>query len=57
MIEERDEHELAEFASRSGAGQRKQAAFATPPAKLYMVGTPEEDELDEKRSYGRQDSV
>lgn len=57
VIEERDEHELAEFASRSGAGQRKQAAFSNAPAKMYMIGTAEEEEVDEKGSYGRHESV
>ncbi len=57
VIEEPNEHELASFAARSGAGQRKQAAYAGVPAQTYMIGTAEEDEADEKRSYGRMDAV
>lgn len=60
VIEEPNEHELASFAGgRAGGvgGARKQATFAPAPAQMYMIGTAEEDEVDEKRSYGRMDSV
>ncbi len=58
VIDERDEHELATFAARSGAGQRKQAAAAAPPPpKMFIIGASEAGSLDEKPSYGREDSV
>jgi len=57
VIEEPDDHELASFGPRSGAGQRKQATFGATPARMYMVGSSEEDEVDEKKSYGRMEAV
>lgn len=52
-----DEHELAEFAARSGAGGRKQAAYGAAPARMYMVRTEEDEEVDEKGGFAGINSV